>query len=461
MTARIVIVGAGPAGLKAAQTLLEAGRSVSLIDEGHKPGGQIYRQPPDAIRRPASALYGFERGKAERLHGIVAKAGAAIDYRPETAVWAVSGNVLELVGPGGGPSRIAWDRLILATGAMDRVIPFPGWTLPGVFTLGGAQVLLKSQAVGIGANPVFGGTGPLLYLVAWQYAQAGIRPAAILDTSTQADGWRALPGLVSGGATFAKGLFYLAGLKAGGIPLRRGVRALRALSNDQPSIQRVGWQDARGTWHDIGCDALAVGFGLKSETQLADLCGLAFAFDPLQRQWLPQQDGFGRATVPGIYLAGDGAKVRGADLAELTGERAARALLADLGDAAQRPHIDRLTRRLERSDRFRTALDDVAFPFPVAMATAADGDLVICRCENISARDIRHAATEFGAQELNRAKAFSRLGMGRCQGRVCAPAAAEILAAALSSPIDTVGRLRGQAPVKPVSLAALAGEAAS
>lgn len=459
MTADIVIVGAGPAGLSAARTLAAAGLPVMLVDEGRKPGGQIYRQPPDAIRRSAAKLYGFEKAKAARLHCVIANAADRLDYRPETSVWAVSGKTLNVVGPSGAAS-IAWDSLIIATGAMDRVIPFQGWTLPGVFTLGGAQVLLKSQAAGIGSRPVFAGTGPLLYLVAWQYAQAGIRPAAILDTSTFADGWHALPGLIGGGRTFAKGLFYLASLRADGIAIHRGVRAMRASTKEGRSVNRVSWQDAENAWRDIACDALGVGFGLRSETQLADLCAIPFVFDALQRQWLPQQDAVGRSSVPGIYLAGDGAKVRGADIAELTGELAARTLLADRGDGSQRPLLDRLAQRLRRSDRFRNALDGVAFPYPKAMAASVADDLVVCRCENICAGDIRRAARDLGAQELNRAKAFSRVGMGRCQGRVCGSAAAEILAAELSCPIDQVGRLRGQAPIRPLSLAALASEAA-
>lgn len=454
MSPALVVVGAGPAGLAAAQTLAAAGPRVTLVDEGALPGGQIYRQPPAEIRRDPRAIYGFEHRKAARLHGVVARHCSAIDYRPSTAVWGVSPGHLETTGLRGS-ERIAFDRLIVATGAMDRVIPFPGWTVPGVFTLGGAQVFLKSQAVGIGERPVLLGTGPLLYLTAYQYLRAGIRPAAVLDTSSLSGGVRALPGLVRGGKTFAKGVLYVGRLRLAGIPIHRGVRGFTAEANADGSVGGLSFTDANGG-RRIACDAVAVGFGLRSETQLADLLGLPFAYDARQRQWLPERDVQGRTGVAGVYLAGDGARIGGADLAEVAGELAARALLADIGLPDQAPRIDRLVRTVRASEPFRAALDEVAFPFPHALAASVADEVVVCRCEAISAGEIRRAAMQLGAGELNRAKAFSRVGMGRCQGRICGAAAAEILAATLAVPVERVGRLRGQAPVKPVSLAALA-----
>jgi len=198
-----------------------------------------------------------------------------------------------------------------------------------------------------------------------------------------------------------------------------------------------------------------MGFGLRSETQLADLCGISFAFDTTQRQWLPVQDPDGRADVEGIYLAGDGAVVKGADAAELSGARAAHALLCDLGRSESAGKINGLNRRLAGFDRFRHALDSDAFPFPRDLATSVPDGLMICRCEGVSAGELRRSVTSLGATELNRTKAFTRVAMGRCQGRICGAAAAEILAESLGVPIEAVGRLRGQAPVKPVPMHSL------
>jgi NADPH-dependent 2,4-dienoyl-CoA reductase/sulfur reductase-like enzyme len=454
--ARIVIVGAGPAGMRAALTLAAHGRRAAVIDEAPRSGGQIYRRPPDGFTRPAKALYGFEAAKAHRLHAAFDALAGRIDHHPDTLVWNLSrGMVHTLRDEERG--EIAYESLILATGAMDRVIPFPGWTTPGVFTLGGAQVALKHQGCAVGRRTVFAGTGPLLYLVAWQYAKAGAGVAAVIDSSPAAAKRGALGRLAAGGATFAKGLWYVAGLRARGIAVFEGALPAAALGED--GVAGLRFRDAAGREHEIACDAVATGYGLRSETQLADLAGCAFAFDPANRQWLPGTDADGRASVAGVYLAGDGAGIAGADAAELRGELAALALLADQGETIDMRRAAALRRRLDRLGRFRAGLE-AAFPFPSAFASEVADDTMLCRCEAITAGELRAAVRDLGAGEMNRAKAFTRIGMGRCQGRVCGAAAAEILAGVRDLPVEDVGRLRGQAPVKPLPLATRTGEPA-
>src|SRR5215213_11838006 len=167
----VAIVGAGPAGVRAAETLARGGVRPILFDEGERPGGQIYRQPPRGAGRAAAELYGLEAAKAAAIHRVLPDLADRVDYRPRTLVWNVFQSQLDLLGPDGyGEQR--FDRLILATGAMDRALPFPGWTLPGVFTLGGAQIALKAQGMSIGRRVALVGAGPLLPLVAHQYAKA-------------------------------------------------------------------------------------------------------------------------------------------------------------------------------------------------------------------------------------------------------------------------------------------------
>jgi hydrogen cyanide synthase HcnB len=444
-----VIVGAGPAGIRAAATLVAAGLPTIVIDEAARSGGQIYRRQPAGFTRPYAALYGFEAAKAQRLHDEFDTLAGRIDYRPDTLVWDMRRGALHCLA-GGRSTEIAYRDLILATGARDRVISFPGWTLPGIYTLGGAQIALKSQGCAIGSSVVFLGTGPLLYLVAYQYAKAGAKVLAVLDTAPFAAKRRALPGLLMGGATFAKGLWYVAALRARGIRVESGVRPIRA--DGDAAVTALRYRSAGGTERRIACDALAFGFGLSSETQLADLAEIPFEYDSVQRQFLPVRESGGRTAVAGIYLAGDGAGIAGADAAELSGERAALALLEDRGLAVDQPHVATLERALQRIAGFRAALE-TAFPFPVDLAAAMSDETVLCRCESVTAGEFRRAAAELGAAEVNRAKAFSRCGMGRCQGRVCGPAAAIVLAAALELPPEHIGRLRGQAPVKPIPLA--------
>ena len=446
---RPVIVGAGPAGIRAAQALVAHGVRPVLLDEASRGGGQIYRRAPASFQRSSRTLYGFEASRADAVHAALDGMAAAIDYRPDTLVWNAEGGLLDtLHGPTRTGTTVPYAQLIVATGATDRVLPVPGWTLPGVTTLGGAQVALKFQGCATGRRVVLMGSGPLLYLVAYQYAKAGAGVAAVLDTARRADQVAATVALAGQTATWLKGLYYVAWLKAHGVALHTGVKPLRVLGEGR--VQGVAWQQD-GREMTLACDAVALGHALRSETQLADLLGCDFAFDPMQRAHLPQRDAAGRASVPGIYLAGDGAGIMGADAAEWAGERAALALLADAGAAVDAARATELEQKLNRITAFRRGLER-AFPFPQDWAAQASDELVVCRCENVTAGELRATARREGSDDINRVKALCRVGMGRCQGRMCGVAAAELMAHARGVPVQMVGRLRGQAPIKPIPL---------
>ncbi|HEY0202283.1 MAG TPA: NAD(P)/FAD-dependent oxidoreductase, partial [Burkholderiaceae bacterium] len=345
---------------------------------------------------------------------------------------------------------LPWRDIVVASGATDRVLPVPGWTLPGAYTLGAAQVALKSQGCAVGARVVFAGSGPLLYLVAYQYAKAGAQVAAVLDSASMGAQAAALPAMLAQPAVLAKGLYYLAWLQAHGVAVHRNAQLLRVEGGDH--VNAAVWRAASGSHapeQRLECDAVCMGHALRSETQLADLLGCRFAYQPLQRAYLPERDSAGRTSVPGVYVAGDGAGIMGADAAEWAGERAALALLADHGVAVDQNRARLLEARLQRVAGFRRALER-AFPFPDGWAAQADDALVVCRCENVTAGDLRRAVRETGADEINRLKALTRVGMGRCQGRMCGVAATEILAHAANLPLPDAGRLRAQAPIKPI-----------
>jgi hypothetical protein len=192
---------------------------------------------------------------------------------------------------------------------------------------------------------------------------------------------------------------------------------------------------------------------LRPETQLADLAGCRFVFDEDAQQWLAQVDNDGRSSIKGVYLAGDGARVRGADAAERSGRLAALAAMHDHGmQTGSMKDMEGLRAELARFTRFAAGLRE-AFPWPAKFAASLPDETIVCRCEAITAGELRRVVCETGAREANRAKAFSRVGMGRCQGRYCAHAGAEIIAAAACVPLSSVGRLRGQAPVKPLPVA--------
>lgn len=450
--AQPVIVGAGPAGIRAAQTLVAHGLRPVLIDEAARAGGQIYRRPPKHFERLAATLYGTEAARATSLHTAIDGLHDRIDYLPDSLVWNAQHGILDVLhGKTNTAHSVPYQRLIVATGATDRVLPVPGWTLPGVYTLGGAQVALKFQGCAIGERVVFMGTGPLLYLVAYQYAKAGANVVAVLDTARLADQIAAAPKMLTQPAVFAKGVYYVGWLRAHGMALHSGVRPVRIDGDHR--VSSVTFQDGKRE-RTLACDAVAFGYALRSETQLADLLGCRFAFAPMQRAHLPVRDAAGRSSVDGVYLAGDGAGIMGADPAEWAGERAALALLADHGVTVDNARATELETKLARLAPFRHGLER-AFPFPTDWAAHAPDDLIVCRCENITAGTLRDTVRETGADEMNRLKALSRIGMGRCQGRMCAIAATEILAHATGRSVEEVGRLRGQAPIKPIPMVLL------
>jgi len=444
---QVVIVGAGPAGIRAAETLAAAGLRPTVVDEGARAGGQIYRRPPDGFTRPPATLYGSQADKAVALHaafdGLVA--AGRIVHLPRHSVVALADGMLHAVGDGGN-RRIGYDRLILATGATDRLAPVPGWQAPGVYSLGAMQIALKAQGVAMGRRIVLAGSGPLLTLLATQLLKAGAQIAAVLDTA-------GLRGQIAAFADLAvRPDFALQGLAMRarlGRLYHAGV-ALEGIEATDTGVTAVRWTDAGGRVRRTACDAVGLGWHLKAETQLADLAGCRFDYDGTWAQWLPRADRMGRAGDR-VYLAGDGLRLLGADGAEVAGRLAAAACLSDLGLPG--PDVAADLKRLDRLERFARGLGR-AFPWPADQVRALPDDTILCRCEGITAGSVRETAA-YGGAEANRVKSLGRAGMGRCQGRYCQLAATDLIAATggLAHAGD-VGRLRAQAPVRPTPVRA-------
>jgi NADPH-dependent 2,4-dienoyl-CoA reductase/sulfur reductase-like enzyme len=462
VTPRVLIVGAGPAGLRAAELLVDRGIQPVLVDEAPRIGGQAYRLPPNVagFDRSAKQLYGGNAARAHDLFKSFDRIRAKLDYRPSSLVFDLVDNRAEILRED-RLERVDFDALILATGAMDRVLPFEGWTLPGIYSLGGAQIALKHQGCAIGRSVVFAGTGPLLFLTAYQYAKAGAHVAAVINSGPRFGALSQLVKLASMPAALWQGMKYVAWLKRHKIRVLHGYRPVRAqaASDAEATAPRLGMLEfisESGDRLEVDCDAAAFGYGLKSETQLADLAGATFGFDALNHQWLPLRDHYGRAQDrPGLYLAGDGTGILGAEAAELQGRLAAAAVLSDFGGSFGGFDPNAALRRLETWQKFRSGLE-LAFPYPDQAAAEIEDQVVLCRCEQVTAGDLRGVSGVLGARDLNRAKAYCRIGMGRCQGRLCGPAAAEVMAQALGVSTDSVGRFRGQPPIKPVPISVLA-----
>ncbi len=295
---RVIVVGAGPAGVRCAQALVEAGIRPTVIDEGLCDGGQIYRRQPQNFTRSYHTLYGTEARRAEALHRCFDSLRSHIDYRPQMLDWNVAGGAV-YVACGSERTALPYDALIICAGATDRLMPLKGWNFAGTYTLGGTQVALKSQACAIGRRIVFAGTGPLLYLVAAQYLKAGAGVAAVIDTSAWSYRIRVLPLLMQRPSILGNGVALTLALLRAHIPLYSG--AVPVAVEGHPERGGGGFSFRhRGKMQTLRCDAVAMGYHLRPEAQLADLAQCEFVFDETFRQWRPRIDADGRSTVSGI-----------------------------------------------------------------------------------------------------------------------------------------------------------------
>ena len=450
----LAVIGGGPAGLAAAATAAELSVDVLLFDEQSTPGGQIYRAIEGAGDRDLLVLGDdYSRGTALAQSFRSSAAG----YRPESGVWVVTPEREIGVVSSGRASMVEARRIIIATGSMERAVPFPGWTLPGVMTAGAGQVLLKQAGVVPNGEVVLAGTGPLLVLVACQYVRAGVAVKAILDMTPRGNTLRAiahLPAALTAGGYIATGRALIRELRAAGVPVINGVTNLAAKGNGR--LQTVEFTaGGRGQVLDTGM--LMAHFGVVPNGHVAASLGLQEVWDRRQLCWRPQVVDWGDTDTEGIALAGDCAGISGALAAELLGRLAALEAARALGriGAHERDRLAAAVRRaLKRDVRIRAFLETFFRPPENLLAEIAD-DTIVCRCEEVTAIQVRKAVA-LGCQGPNQVKAFTRAGMGPCQGRQCALSVSHIVAGARDVPVESVGRFRVRPPVQPVTLGALA-----
>ncbi|HEX6442982.1 MAG TPA: FAD-dependent oxidoreductase, partial [Stellaceae bacterium] len=390
MTFDFAIVGAGPAGMAAATLAGELGLATVLIDEQDGPGGQIYR----AIERaPAGADRTSPLGR-EYLDGrplAAALRRSRAEYRRATTVWHIDpGEGSLCLAAQNRSETIAAHRILLATGAIERPVPIPGWTLPGVMTVGAAQILLKTADLVPEGRAILAGQGPLLYLAALQLARAGAPPLALLETAPHANchaAARRLPAaLWPGRRALLKGAGLLLGVRRAGISVRREVRGLRAVGRSR--VEAVAWDGG-----EIAADHLLLHEGVIPNTQIGLALQLAYEWDEAQLCWRPVVDEWGRSSLANVAIAGDGAGILGADAAVLTGRLAALDAAAALGriDDAERDRRARPIRAaLQRERAFRPFLDTLYRP-RLSVLVPPEDDIIACRCEEVTVGRIRRA----------------------------------------------------------------------
>ncbi|ALT75862.1 FAD-dependent oxidoreductase [Paucibacter sp. KCTC 42545] len=388
--ADVLVVGAGPAGIAVVCQLAEAGKSVIWIDAGAAAGGQIWR-----AQLPA-------RWQA-RLKAVAAKVQHLAGHAVVSPLPAAAGQQALLLQSQQDPSAAAFavqaPNVLLATGARERFIPFPGWTLPGVTGAGGLQALVKQGWPLKGKRVVVAGSGPLLLATAHTLQSQGCTPSLIAEQASKTQ--------LSQFALRLDARFWAQAASMAWqlrrVPFQSGTWVLRALGEEK--LEAVVLSDGRREWTQA-CDALALGYGLLPNTELAALLGCALQASAIQ---VDQQL---QTSVPGVYAAGECTGIAGVDKALAEGGLAAQSILGQ-----QRQHAPAALRRARRHGQLLAQI----FALRPELLQLAEAKTIICRCEDVSLGELK------AQRSWREAKLQTRCGMGACQGRICGPICQDLL----------------------------------
>ena len=459
----VLVVGGGPAGLSAAATMAEAGVDVVLLDERSKLGGQFYKQPgPDREidRALLDGQYRAGRALAARVRdsGVLVISGVTVwgAFRPDLLM-ARSDGCSWILHP---------DHLVLATGANERAVPLPGWTLPGVMTTGAAQTLLRSSQVAPGERVLLSGNGPLNMQVAAELVRAGVTVSALVE---QADlrWWmngRAGTGmLLSAPELVRRGLGYRVTLARARVPVMDRSSVVEILGDGRVEAAVVARLDPsgnriRGTERELETDAVCLGYGFVPANEIPRALGCDHHVDEASGSLVTTRTVSGRTSIDTVWVVGDAGGVKGAYVAGALGTLAGADVLADLGvvHAQDSPSsLGEARRLLRRHLRFQGQLEDLYRARPLTTELATDTTLV-CRCESVSVEELRTSFTG-GALTAGAVKRLTRAGMGKCQGRYCSPSVLALAGEASGTPPDEFSGFAPQAPVRPVFISEVAG----
>ena len=456
----LIIIGAGPGGIQAAITAAKFGLEVTLIDSQPTIGGQYYKQIPEKFSSNVSdyhhqqATQLISNIKISNVKILINTLVWGIFFNPKTDLWQ-----LTLHGEN-CPSRLESANIIIATGAFDRSIPFPGWDLPGVITAGAAQVMVKNQGILPGRNVVVSGTGPLQLAAASNLIEAGANVLAVLE-SNQNLLFRGLPYISSIWGQWRRmeeGFQYAGNLIKSKTPFRIGWSIVKAEGSEKVEAVTIAKLDSDGnpiqsTYKTMSADSVVIGYGLTPSTEFFRLLNVDMFYSESQGVYLPVRNEFFQTSLSGIYAIGDCAGIGGAKMAMLEGKVAALDIAKQSGQINPSnfgSSLSHIKRDLNREKKFARMLGDV-FSIPQGLFSLAQDDTIICRCEQISLSEI-YEAISFGTQSVTDIKNITRAGMGNCQGRTCGSILAQILAKETHNKLEDCHFLNIRPPVHPVPI---------
>ncbi len=452
----LIIIGAGPAGMAAATTAANEGATVLLFDEQSQAGGQIYRNVKNQSNRLDNKNY-FGKDYLSGKKHVDALEHENIKIEYGATVWRIEDG-RHVVWSKNGISKISSAKhILLATGAQERPVPFPGWTLPGVMTAGAAQILMKTSGL-LPRDAILAGSGPLLYLIAVQMIDAGAPPKALVETQTfkkTLSAAKHLPNALFAANTLFKGLGFLRKIKEAKIKVAKIKRytacsGFRAEDSVDGSIEFSF--DYRNINHKIKTPLLLTHQGIVPSTHLSRASGISHRWNETQKAFHPITDLWGQSETPTIHVAGDGASIGGAETAQAAGRLTALNIVHHLGhlNKDERDKKAKADRSLfNRALSIRPLLDNLYAPLPEFLSPP--NETIVCRCEEVTAADIRQSIAE-GAAGHRQVKTSLRNGMGPCQGRMCDLTVRGIL---IDSGINPDAP-RARTPIKPIKLGEIA-----
>ncbi len=457
---QLTVVGAGPAGIMAASTAAEAGVQVTLIDDNPMPGGQYYRQSPPEFKfsNPLDA----QSGRVDAPQILNKLPNPKIQTSYNTQVWGVFEDRVLALADREQSSLLQAERIILATGAYDRPMAFPGWTLPGVLGAGATLRMIKTQWVLPGKRVLLAGLGPLQLALADALLRAGAEVVCVAEAANPYQSVQQLPKFWGHWDRLGEAYTYMTSLRKHHTPLLFNHAIVEATGKDQVETATIARLDEQGTpipgtERQFEVDAVCLGYGLLPSFQLAAALGCKLRYDEDLRWFAPVHDQKMETTQPGVFVAGDVTDISGAKVAVVEGKIAGLTVAHQFGMLNEAELAERLApayAELRRLNRLASALQKI-YAFRPGLAHLAKDDTLLCRCEEVTYGQVKEALAD-GATDLHQVKLHTRSGMGYCQSRFCSVLIAPLIAQATGRPAAEIEPFTVRPPIYPIPMRVLA-----